>query len=522
VGTLAISLLSTAPAAGATAFPTHAFVPGSVVIASTQYPAQGDPNVQLGQPLPSGSDAVAGGGYPQVWNNDVSADGSFAVATPIELKDVTTSGDQINQTEVPTDQMTTSFSSKSELAINFSTNGQDLSFLGYNAAPNALDSSNSNTPGLVDPTNLDTEGPYYRVAGNLDSAGNWTFTDSNIYTGDNGRAVELDTDGTTPVFVAAGNSNNGSASPPATQIAAAGGAQVFAPSTLPQSQQTPPTTASPLGAFSVTALGDKADKLGKDTNFRGLTIYDGVVYYTKGSGGNGIDTVYWINTDPTHNPCVNPSTGMPNANGQGVGIPETTQNGFAINQPPPTIAGSPYPMCILSGFNTQLVKKPTNTFPFGLWFANPTTLYVADEGDGTLGSSTSPGGLEKWTFNSVTKSWQYDYTLTSGLNLGTTYTVPGYPAGTNSYTGGPWAPATDGLRNISGLNNGDGTATIYAATSTVSGSGDQGADPNEVVKITDSINATTLPSNESFSTVTGPRNRVLYRGVAVVPTNYGQ
>ena len=40
----------------------------------------------------------------------------------------------------------------------------------------------------------------------------------------------------------------------------------------------PPT---PLGSFSITQLGDAADKIGKDTNFRGLTVYGNVVYFTK-------------------------------------------------------------------------------------------------------------------------------------------------------------------------------------------------------------------------------------------------
>jgi len=38
-------------------------------------------------------------------------------------------------------------------------------------------------------------------------------------------------------------------------------------------------------------------------------------------------------------------------------------------------------MCILNGFPTKLKTK--TSFPFGLWFANANTLYVADEGDGT-------------------------------------------------------------------------------------------------------------------------------------------
>ncbi len=63
--------------------------------------------------------------------------------------------------------------------------------------------------------------------------------------------------------------------------------------------------------------------------------------------------------------------------------------------------------------------------------------------------------------------------------------MPGYPTGDNVATGLPWAPATDGLRNITGRVNPNGTVTIYAITSTVSGGGDQGADPNKLVAITD-------------------------------------
>ena len=52
-------------------------------------------------------------------------------------------------------------------------------------------------------------------------------------------------------------------------------------------------------------------------------------------------------------------------------------------------------------------------------------------------------------------------------------------------SGLPWSPATDGLRNITGRVGWDGKVTIWAITSTVSGSGDQGADPNKLVVITD-------------------------------------
>ena len=97
--------------------------------------------------------------------------------------------------------------------------------------------------------------------------------------------------------------------------------------------------------------------------------------------------------------------------------------------------------------------------------------------------------------------------------------MPDYPTGDNPATGLPWAPATDGLRNITGIVNGDGTATIYAITSTVSGNGDQGADPNQLVAITDSLDATGphAPAGEAFTTLRSAGNLEVLRGVSFAP-----
>ena len=99
---------------------------------------------------------------------------------------------------------------------------------------------------------------------------------------------------------------------------------------------------------------------------------------------------------------------------------------------------------------TTLAKNADATNPFGIWFANSTTLYVADEGDGTTAN-----------------------------------------------------PATDGLRNITGRNNGDGTVTIWAVTSTVSANGDQGADPNKLVAVNDILDNTdpAIAPFEPFTTL---------------------
>jgi hypothetical protein len=163
------------------------------------------------------------------------------------------------------------------------------------------------------------------------------------------------------------------------------------------------------------------------------------------------------------------------------------------------------------GFPTTLAKSASeDAFPFGLFFANADTVYVADEGNGTATYDPATGsysaaaaqttaGLQKWVFNGT--QWNLVYTLSTGLNLGQPYSVAGYPAGDNAATGLPWAPATDGLRNITGRVNPNGTVTIWAVTSTVSGSGDQGADPNKLVAITDKLSAAALPGGEQFVTV---------------------
>jgi hypothetical protein len=87
----------------------------------------------------------------------------------------------------------------------------------------------------------------------------------------------------------------------------------------------------------------------------------------------------------------------------------------------------------------------------------------------------------------------------------------------NAATKLPWAPATGGLRNITGKVNPNGTVTIWGVTSTVSGGGDQGADPNQLLSVTDKLNATALPSSEKFLTVVAPRYDQVVRGVSFTP-----
>ena len=497
------------------------YVPASITPGTTILP----PGCTTASATASGTPcvtAVADGTYPTVFNND-GPDASFGVASPIYLDQVDPfTGHLLNTLAVPTSDLVTSFSSKSELALNLSTNGRYVSFMGYVAPSASLDVSNSNTPGAIDPTNPVT-GANYRAVATVDNDGQFHFTETNAYSGNNGRAaIVADSQGNQPLVFTAGNAGNGANPQPAGVVLGAG-AQALAPSIGSEAFQSPgPPT--PVSSFSTTQLpaNTKADKIGKDDNFRGLTIYNNVVYYTKGSGSNGINTVYFLDT--TGKACP----------GTGVGLPQpgATLPTSPIAYNPATVAstGLASNMCILKGFNTALAKTSTNSFPFGLWFANAHTLYLADEGNGTDTYSTTSGtytaaaaqttaGLQKWVFNSTVGTWQLAYTLQSALNLGQPYTVAGYPTGNNAATGLPWSPATDGLRNITGRVNPNGTATVWAVTSTVSGSGDQGADPNRVVTITDPLAATAPTLSEKFTTLRAAGFGEVLRGVSLTPDN---
>jgi len=128
-------------------------------------------------------------------------------------------------------------------------------------------------------------------------------------------------------------------------------------------------------------------------------------------------------------------------------------------------------------------------------------------------------GLQRWVFNSATGAWALAYTLTNRLSLGQAYDVRGYPSGINAGTGLPWAPATDGLRNITGRVGRDGVATIWAITSTISGNGDTGADPNRLVAIRDAVENIDAgaASKAEFLTLRSADFAEVLRGVSFTP-----
>jgi hypothetical protein len=427
--------------------------------------------------------AIADGTYPTVFNND-TADGSFGITSPIFLDNITTDGHRLGTLPIPSDQIVTSFSSKSELGLHLSTDGKSITFVGYRGgpgfltAPNQLDVSNSNTPGVVDPTNPAVS-QYFRSVAEVDAHGHLMITEGNAYSGNNGRsAIKSDS-----LYYMAGNNNNGGLSKKqltttiaAQELVRSTGAELLVPGQAPPL----PPNIGMIGDFEITQVIDPAtgklyttaDKPGKDNNFRGIAIFNHTLYVTKGSGGNGINTVYQVGDSGTL-PSGSESTLA--------ALPITVLPGFPTTPAGGTDGGNPSPVA----------------FPFGIWFANANTLYVCDEGDGNLitpavngnvasADAQAHAGVQKWIL--VNGTWQLAYVMNSGLNIDIPYGVENYPAALN--------PATGGCRNMTGQVNGDGTVNIYAVTSTISPSGDQGADPNKLFKVTDVLKATILPTGD--------------------------
>jgi hypothetical protein len=473
-----------------------------------------------------------------VWSN-ASTDGSFGVSSPVVLWNLSPHGDLLGTLHVPSHEIVTSFSSKSELALNRSADRRSLTFMGYRGgpgcpaltldpttniltqgtnvgpisptAPNLIDVSASSTPGLCDPTNPSVASyagapnptAYYRSVAEVDAEGHISYTDGDAYSGDNSRAVVKADNG---LYYSVGNDNSGGLSKKQVPITQLGfnlshstGAELFVPGAAPL---------VPPGNNMIAYFAFPGDKPGKDTNFRGITIFSDTLYVAKGSGGNGINTVYQLGT-----PGVLPT-------------PANAPAGGVVKEP----------FAILPGFPTTNAStaSPGGDYPFGIWFANATTLYVCDEGDliytpnqvingqvnvadaGTLATA----GLQKWVLTTTaggSQTWVREYVIQNGLDLGVPYSVPDYPASIE--------PSTGGCRNIIGVHHDDGTATLYAITSTISQNGDNGADPNKLVKVTDRISAT-QPATEGyldrFVTIRSARAGEAFRGVALAPEEDGR
>lgn len=457
----------------------------SLIVSRTVYPTGAAiPSIIPGQTvLPNGARAVGDGSFAKVFKNE-TPDPSFGVTTGILLDRRTLTGAILSSyAPGPNTSLVTSFASKSELGLNVSQDGRYVTFMGYAAPRNALDVSNSNTAYSTDPSNP-VSSTFSRAVGTFDLAtGTITSTAVNAYSGNNGRGAVLANNGDVYMVGNAGNSTNSSPLATGTVFSTLSdntGVQMIGPGSSGNTtvvgavSGTFGSTNGYQRGFSIAQLGVAADKTGKDDNFRGLTLSNNTLYVTKGSGGNGVNTVYQVGTAGT----------LPTA---------ATAATTAIT--------------VLPGFPSVTSGKPdVSTHPFGLWFGDARTLFVADEGDGTITGGANAGLGEYKLQNGV---WNKVGMFSAGL------------IGQASYSQGlAWNIFTDGLRNLTGLANPDGSFQLWATTATTaSDTGhDLGADPNELVTITVNADGSASPFTVLETAAAGERiGGVAIVGAAVVP-----
>lgn len=161
---------------------------------------------------------------------------------------------------------------------------------------------------------------------------------------------------------------------------------------------------------------------------------------------------------------------------------------------------------LANGVNNSRVGSFVYTSPEQYFFANSTTLYVADGGQPKNGNANKAalgeGGLQKWSF--IGGSWKLDYDLVAGLHLANN-------ANANANT--PNAPGVTGLFGLTGQVVGDQVelfATSYGLNE---------LSQSFLYEITDSLSDTTIDQadNESFTTLLAAGSGEDIRGVAFAP-----
>ncbi|MCJ2131308.1 beta strand repeat-containing protein [Methylobacterium sp. E-045] len=222
------------------------------------------------------------------------------------------------------------------------------------------------------------------------------------------------------------------------------------------------------GVFLVHDGGTAATAIDTSTDTRTIAIHDGELYVSRDSkqGSGGTANVATYGGLPTSATVPSALSGI----GGSVVLTEAQTN---------TVNGG--------AVGTKVYLSPENFF-----FANDTTLYVADSGLPKQGG-VGDGGLQKWVYQG--SKWVLQYTLSDGLGI----------------VSGGASEGTTGLIGLSGRVVGD-QVELYATNATL---GD--VDQTYVFGIRDTL-AATSGAGESFTTLVTADAGTNIRGISFAPT----
>lgn len=301
----------------------------------------------------------------------------------------------------------------------------------------------------------------------------------------------------------------------------AGGAAVYGDARLAQSTSVPNGTYTPVARVVADIRADGTVDTStalynvfNGNNIRSVATVDGSSFYVSGQGTSGDTTqgVFLAGDGASSATAIDTSTDTRTVeihNGelyvsrdskQGIG---GTSNVSVYGSTEPSSATTP---TTLSGINKSITLSAAeeNTVnasavgtkvalsPENFFFANSTTLYIADSGNPKQGG-LGDGGLQKWVLANGT--WSLQYTLSAGLSLVTDKATAG----------------TTGLIGLTGNVSGD-NVTLYATNATI---GD--LDQTYVFGITDSLSSTT-GTGETFTTLVTAAADTNIRGISFAPT----
>ncbi|KIU49576.1 hypothetical protein QU42_06260 [Bradyrhizobium sp. UASWS1016] len=159
---------------------------------------------------------------------------------------------------------------------------------------------------------------------------------------------------------------------------------------------------------------------------------------------------------------------------------------------------------LANGVNNSRIGSFVYLSPEQYFFANSTTLYVADSGQPKNGNANKAalgeGGLQKWSL--VNGNWVLDYDLVKGLSLVN-----------NANANNPTAPGVTGLLGLTGQVV-NGQVELFATSY-----GLNELSPSYLYEITDTLSFTSIgqAGNEQFNTLyaAGPGEAI--RGVSFAP-----
>ncbi len=261
-----------------------------------------------------------------------------------------------------------------------------------------------------------------------------------------------------------------------------------------------------------TAVFEFADT----NNPRSVATVDGSVFYVAGQGhkhdetqgvqlvqaGASTGTVLYHGTDVRTATIANGRLYVSTDTKQG-GTPAAhgTANIAVYGDGLPTAAVTP---AILPGLADQVALAQgrgngvnstgqANLSPQNFFFADATTLYVADSGQPKR-RGPGDGGLQKWSL--VDGTWQLAYTLSKGLDLQPNTAHAG----------------TAGLIGLAGRVV-DGRVELFATTASLDDTGQ-----TFVVAITDRLTASRPSADQAFRVLASSAPDTVLRGIAFAPT----